>query len=73
VQTASPRSGIVAFVASAAEPREFCARKSSQDIASLHDIICNNWAITDKPELCCFGLLESFDMPQLKALAEKMD
>ena len=36
-------------------------------------ILLNNWSTAEKPEMFCFGLLESFDMPQLKALAEKVD
>ena len=35
----------------------------------LKEVIEKNWSVTDKPELFCFGLLETFDIPQLEALA----
>ena len=73
MQTIGPRSSIVALVVKAMEPRNLGPLNPSQHIESLHDILRNNWTVTDKPELFCFGLLESFDVPQLKALAEKLD
>jgi hypothetical protein len=73
VQTSGPRSNIVALVAAAMEPRALGPLNSSQPLGSLRDIIGNNWTVTDKPELFCFGLLESFDVPQLKALAGMAD
>ena len=70
LQTDGPRSGIVALVAAAVEPDALGPWKPAHELASLHEIIANNWAVGDKPELFCFGLLESFDVPQLKALAD---
>jgi hypothetical protein len=73
VQTEGPRSGVIALVASAMEPRTLGTPKSSGAIASLREIIAGNWTVNDKPELFCFGLLESFDVPQLGALAGKAE
>lgn len=73
VQTIGPRSSLVALVAKAMEPKHLGALRPSEHIESLHGILLNNWTIADKPEMFCFGLLEAFDVPQLKALAEKVD
>ena len=73
VQTIGPRSGIVALTAAAMEPHSFGSMQSAQQIESLHSVLLNNWTVSDKPELFCFGLLESFDVPQLKALAGRHD
>ncbi len=73
VQTIGPRSGLVALVAQAMEPKEVGELRPSEHLESLHGILLNNWTVADKPEMFCFGLLESFDVPQLKALAQKQD
>ncbi len=72
VRTDGPRSGMVALVAAAMEPAALGPRNSTHELASLHEIITGNWAVGDKPEMFCFGLLESFDVPQLKALADSV-
>jgi hypothetical protein len=71
VHTIGPRSSLVALVASAMEKQPVGELKPTQQIGSLHDIIKNNWTILEYPELFCFGLLESFDVPRLKELAGK--
>jgi hypothetical protein len=71
LHTIGPRSSIVALVAGAMEPKSMGELKPAQQIESLHGIIRNNWTVMEKPELFCFGLLEFFDVAQLKALAEK--
>ena len=73
VQTIGPRSGLGALVAAAMEPTHFGALNPSQQLGSLRDILLNNWTVNEKPELFCFGLFESFDVPQLKALSERAD
>lgn len=73
VQTMGPRSSIVTLVAKAMEPQSLGTLKPLEHIESLHGILRNNWMVSDKPELFCFGLLECFDVPQLQALANKAD
>ncbi|MCF7786890.1 MAG: acetylxylan esterase [Prosthecobacter sp.] len=73
LHTIGPRSSIVTLVAKAMEPQSLGALKPSEHIESLHGILRNNWMVSDKPELYCFGLLEFFDVPQLQALADKPD
>ena len=63
-----PRSSVFALVAAALEPRAIGAVKQTDPLSSLHEVIRNNWSIDQKPELFCFGLLEAFDVPQLKQL-----
>ena len=51
----------------ALEPR-IASLKQTGPLASLHDVIRNDWTVDQKPELFCFGLLEAFDVPQLRQL-----
>ena len=37
-------------------------------LGSLKEVIEQNWGVDEKPELFCFGLLESFDIKHLAAL-----
>ena len=71
IQTIGPRSGLVALVAKAMEPDVPGDLKPSEHIEDLHGILLNNWTVGDKPEMFCFGLLQHFNMPQLKALASQ--
>ncbi len=73
VQTIGPRSSLVALVAKAMEPSHVGELKPSQHIEDLHGILRNNWTISDRPEMLCFGLLEFFNVPQLQALTEKAE
>ncbi|OAI58157.1 hypothetical protein AYO49_00135 [Verrucomicrobiaceae bacterium SCGC AG-212-N21] len=73
VHTIGVRSSVAAFVAAAMEPKSVPEVKPSQHIESLHGVIRNNWTVTEKPDLFCFGLLESFDVPRLRKLAEKAE
>jgi len=73
VETIGPRSSLAAIVAKALAPGTFGLLKSTASLETLHDILRHNWTVSDKPELFCFGLLESFDVPQIKALAENAE
>ncbi|HYR58085.1 MAG TPA: hypothetical protein VEO95_05630, partial [Chthoniobacteraceae bacterium] len=64
------RSSTFALVAAALERRAIGAVKLAQPLASLHEVIDGNWTVSEKPELFCFGLLESFDVPQLRQLIQ---
>ena len=69
IHTIGPRSSLSALVAKAIGPKSIGVLHPTQHIDDLHGIIRNNWTVQDKPEMFCFGLLESFNVPQLKALA----
>ena len=63
-----PRSSSYALVAAALEPKAIASLELHDPLGSLKEIIEENRAIFDKPELFCFGLLEAFDVRQLAAL-----
>ena|SRR5436190_6217940 len=63
-----PRSSLVALCAAALEKDAISRTDARECFSSLKDVITNNLAADKAPELFCFGLLESFDIPQLRAL-----
>jgi len=64
-----PRSSTVALVAAALEEEQAIARVELHDaFPSLKAVIERNHSFEQMPEMFCFGLLEAFDMEQLKAL-----
>lgn len=68
LQAMGPRSSTFALAAAALEPSGIGKVKLVQPLQSLHQVIDENWQVSEKPELFCFGLLEAFDVPQLKQL-----
>ncbi|MBL9199767.1 MAG: acetylxylan esterase [Opitutaceae bacterium] len=69
LHSAGPRLGLAAQVAAALEPRAFRSLVQTDALPSLHDVLRQDWTVDKFPELFCFGLLERFDVPQLRALA----
>ncbi|MEQ1862118.1 MAG: hypothetical protein ABMA13_19545 [Chthoniobacteraceae bacterium] len=67
LESIGPRSSVFTLIATALEPR-IGSLKQTDPLGSLHDVIRENWSVDQKPELFCFGLLESFDVPQLRRL-----
>jgi hypothetical protein len=63
-----PRSSLVALCAAALEGRAISKTETRECFASLKDILEKNLAVDKAPELFCFGLLECFDIPQLRHL-----
>ncbi|MBM3837062.1 MAG: hypothetical protein FJ398_03715 [Verrucomicrobia bacterium] len=63
------RCSLAALVASALEAQAIDGVELHGALGSLKEIIEQNWAVNEKPELFCFGLLEAFDVKQLAALA----
>lgn len=70
VHSIGPRTGLVSLVSKALEPKASGEFKPTQHIEALQGILLNNWTVSDKPEMFCFGLLEHFNVSRLKALAE---
>ncbi len=62
-----PRSSTFAIVATALEPVSI-GDFHWQGLAPLSDIISQNRAVNEMPEMFCFGLLEHFDLPELSNL-----
>lgn len=63
-----PRSSLFSLVAAALEPQAIAGLELHNSFRSLKDIIERNLGANTHPELFCFGLLESFDIPQIEAL-----
>ncbi len=64
-----PRTGLVALVAAALEPKAIAGVTIRNGMRSLKEIIEKDLSADKTPELFCFGLLETFDIDLLSALA----
>ncbi|HVW02883.1 MAG TPA: hypothetical protein VHB77_21165, partial [Planctomycetaceae bacterium] len=62
-----PRASLVALSAAALD-ENIDSAELQQSLGSLHEIIEQNRAVNEMPEMFCAGLLEQFDLPQLGAL-----
>jgi dienelactone hydrolase len=63
IEAFGPRSSLIATVAAALNPRAITAVKPHGALSSLKEVIEKNMTVDKTPELFCFGLLESFDIP----------
>ncbi len=70
IQAVGPRSSLFTLIAAALEEKAITSVELSSPLKSLHDVINQNWSVDKYPELFCFGLLDSFDLPQLEALVK---
>ncbi len=62
------RSSAFALIAAALEGNAIDSVELHGSLGSLKEVIEQNWTVNQKPELFCFGLLESFDIQQIAAL-----
>lgn len=62
------RSSLFALIAAAAEPQAISEVRLRGAMTSLKGILERDLTAEQAPELFCFGLLESFDIPQIGAL-----
>jgi dienelactone hydrolase len=65
IQAFGPRSSLIASVAAALEGRAITGVETHDALSSLKQVIEKNMKVDEAPELFCFGLLESFDIPQI--------
>jgi hypothetical protein len=63
-----PRASVFSTVAAALEEKAIAALEVHRPLGSLKEIIGQNLGVDRQPEMFCFGLLEQFDVPQLRAL-----
>lgn len=70
VHAVGPRTSLIALVAAALEERAISKVLVRDGMASLKEIITQDKAANQEPELFCFGLLERFDVPHLQALVQ---
>lgn len=69
VVAVGPRTSLVALVAAGIEPKAIGDLELHGAWGSLKEILEKNRAVDQMPEVFCFGLLETFDIKQLTALA----
>jgi hypothetical protein len=71
VRTDGMRTSLIALVAAATHIRLADGLELNGELASLDDIVAKDWTVDKYPEMFCFGLLEKYDTPHLKALILK--
>jgi hypothetical protein len=64
-----PRASLIAAIAAALEPEAIAGVELNGSMGTLKEVLEQNLAANETPELFCFGLLEQFDLRQLIALA----
>lgn len=69
VQSKGPRSSLYTLIAAAVEPEAISNAHLIGSMGSLKQIIEDNQAVNQAPELFCFGLLKKFDIKQIVELA----
>ena len=67
LMSAGPRLSVAARLA-AVQSNAISALKLHDPMKSLKEVIRENKGANHMPEMMCFGLLESFDLPQVEAL-----
>jgi hypothetical protein len=72
IEAFGPRSSLIASVAAALERSSITAVRTHGAFSSLKEVIEKNLGVNTAPELFCFGLLESFDIPQINAQAQSV-
>ncbi|HTU91270.1 MAG TPA: hypothetical protein VMF69_14415, partial [Gemmataceae bacterium] len=68
VAAVGPRMSLIALVAAALEDEAIGRLVLQGTLGSLKELLEQNRAVDQLPEMFCFGLLEAFDVKQLSAL-----
>jgi hypothetical protein len=63
------RSSLAVLIAAALRPDLINGIELHDQIASLKELILKNTGVDQEPDMFCFGLLEHFDLPELRDLA----
>lgn len=69
VEASGPRTSLMTLIAAGIDGTSIPTATLSGSMESLKEIITQNITVNQQPELFCFGLLEEFDIRELKALA----
>jgi len=69
VHAHGPRTSLAALLATALEPAADHTTHLHGALGSLKQVLEGNWAVNQRPEWFCFGLLETADVAQITALA----
>ncbi len=70
MESVGPRSGLIALTSKALDPQSIAALTLRDPATSLKEVIASGREYSSSPELFCFGLLQYFDIPDLRQLAE---
>lgn len=68
VKAVGPRISTAALIGASLWPQTVSRLELVDALPSLKTSIEENWNVREAPELFCFGLLEQFDIPQLRTL-----
>ncbi len=68
VHAVGPRTSLAALIAAALEPSAISGLRLEESFRSLRDIIERDLDARQAPELFCFGLLEAFEVADIRAL-----
>ena len=71
IEAFGARSSLIASVAAALDPKAISSVNTHGALSSLSEVIDKNMQVDKAPELFSFGLLESFDIPQINALGKR--
>ena len=71
LEAIGPRTSLIALTAAGLETDAINSTRAEGGLASLKQIIEQNNTVDRTPEQFCFGLLQQFDIPHLKALSTK--
>ena len=71
LEAIGPRTSLIALSAAGLETDAISGVGTEGELASLKQIIEQNNTVDRTPEQFCFGLLQQFDIPHLKALATR--
>lgn len=69
IQAVGPRSSLFTLVAAAIEPAAITGVSLQDSYGSLKEVLEEDKAVSQAPELFCFGLLKAFDIKELTKLA----
>ncbi|MBC7852025.1 MAG: hypothetical protein IAF94_01195 [Pirellulaceae bacterium] len=71
LEAVGPRTSLIALCAAGLEMDSLSGVGTEGELASLKQIIEQNNTVDRTPEQFCFGLLQQFDIPHLKALSTR--
>ena len=71
LEAIGPRTSLIALAAAGLETDSINSVGTEGELASLKQIIEQNNTVDRTSEQFCFGLLQQFDIPHLKALSSR--
>ena len=69
VEAVGPRTSLMTLIAAGIDGTAISSVRLNDSMTTLRDIINDDITVNQQPELFCFGLLNEFDVQELKVLA----